>query len=384
MSSSRADLFEARDAHQAALFAAGDWASGIDLTQAGPHGLDWLRFRVAHQFFFPQQAHGACEQQYRDNVRHRQMQKHEFSAIRSLEDAGLLNLVAGRPPVGPAIYCAFHLGAWAIQPVLLIRRGIPMTIVAGPGMAKEHGGTMVQMTRLAQQHGWCSADLNVVSSDAKGAAVQMIRGLRDGRSLYICVDGQRGYGGQLGADVEDRHVVALDFAGRRIHVRMGAAFLAHKLGLPLVPMVSWREADGRVSVELGEAIEPAGARDPFANQALQSLWRFFERRAQRHASQWEMGWYNYRTRVPAGAPALDALHSHIRFNEARFHLYEPSRGLVLDERSDEIKQVPPVYAQLMAKLRQMRDGVPGPWLRAQFKDPATLDQLLAAELLVAQ
>lgn len=384
MSSSKVGLFEAQEAHQAAYFAAGDWASAIDLSAAGPQRLDWLRFRVAQQFFFPAQAQGQSCQQYRDNARHRQMQRHEFQVICALEDAGLLNLVAGQAPAGPAIYCSFHLGAWAIQPVLLIRRGIPMAIVTGPGMAQEHGGTMVQMNRLALAQGWCSADLTVISSDGSGAAVQMMRALRAGRSLYICVDGQRGHGGQLAADADERHVVPVQFSGRRIQVRMGAAYLAHKLGLPLVPMLSWREADGRVSVEIGAPLAPFGAREDFAQQALQELWRCFERRAQTHSSQWEMGWYNYRTRVRPAHTGAAAPQAQYRFNDGRYHLYEPNQGLLLDERTDAVKQVPPAYARWMDKLRQIGEGVPAAWLQAQFKDPRTLEHLLASELLVAQ
>jgi len=386
MSSQKAGLFEAQEAHQAAYFAAGDWASAIDLSQAGPQRLDWLRFRVAQQYFFPSQARGECCQQYRDNARHRQMQRHEFLAIRELEDAGLLNLVAGRVPSAPAIYCSFHLGAWAIQPVLLIRRGVPMALVTGPGMAQEHGGTMVRMNQLALASGWCSADLSVISSDANGAAVQMMRALRDGRSLYICVDGQRGHGGQLAAVADERHVAPVRFNDRRIQVRMGAAYLAHKLGLPLVPMLSWREPDGRVSVEIGEPLAPFGERETYVHQALQQLWQVFERKAQLYSSQWEMGWYNYRTRVQTPQTDADAAlaQPHYHFNEDRYHLYEPSRGLLLDERTDEVKQVPPAYAAWMAKLRQIREGVSGQWLQAQFKDPRTLEHLLASELLVAQ
>lgn len=384
MSRKTAELIEAREAHQAAYFAAGDWASDLDLASDGPHRLDWLRFRVAHEYFYPAQALGECGQQYRDLARHKQMQRHEFPAICQLEDAGLLNLVAGQPAPGPAIYCSFHLGAWAIQPVLLIRRGISMAIVAGPGMAQDHGGSMVRMNQLALERGWCDADLKVICSDGTSAAVQMMRDLRAGRSLYICVDGQRGHGGQLGADADPRHVVPVDFNGRRIHVRMGAAFLAHKLGLPLVPMVSWRGLDGSVSVEIGDAIDPQGEVHAFAQQSLQAMWQFFERRAQPHSTQWEMGWYNYRTRIQNSTETDAQARQQVRFNDSRYHFYAPSQGLLLDERTDELKRVPPAYAHLMAKLRKIREGVPSQWLQAQFKDPSIFNHLLANELLVAQ
>jgi lauroyl/myristoyl acyltransferase len=379
-------LDAAREAHLAAYFAAGDFAAALDLDSRNPYRLDWLRFRVAQQYFFSQHAHGECRQQFRDNVRHRQMQRAEFAAICDLEPAGLLNLVRGQAHPGTAIYCSFHLGAWAIQPVLLQRRGVPLAIVAGPGMAVEHGRTMMAINAQARARNLVQVDLSVVASDGAGAALQMFRALRSGRSLYICIDGQRGASGALDAQDDDRHSVPIRFSGRDIQVRMGAAYLSHKLGLPLVPMVSWRESDGTVSAEIGEAIHPGSeSREAFASRALQQLWSGFEQQAQRHGWQWEMGWYSYRTRQEPGHPARPAsTDSRYHFNDARYHVYEATEGLLLDERNDALHTVPPAYARWLAKLQQLREGIPGSTLRSLFKDPQSLQQLLQLELLVAR
>lgn len=384
MSKAEPPLHELREAHQNAYFDAGDSAAALNLDIPGPERLDWLRFRIAHEYFFPQLAHGESRQQYRDNFRHREMKKFEFGAICDLETAGLLNLQRGRPAQGPAIYCSYHLGAWAIQPVLLLRRGVPMSIVAGPGMAQEHGGAMVRMNQLGRERQLWDAELNVLNSDGGAALIQMMRTLREGRSLYICIDGQRGQRGQMASADEDRHTVGLRFAGREILARMGAAYLAHKLGLPLVPMVSWREVDGTVSVEIGEPLHPAGDRESFAQQALQQLWHRFEAAAVHHAEQWEMGWYSYRTRAQQRRMGAFEPQRHYRFNEDRYHLYEPSQGLLLDSQTDELKRVPPIYTSWMQRLRDSRQGISGQWLAQFFKDPQSLQQIVASELLVAQ
>ena len=384
MSKADSKLHELREAHQKAFFDAGDLAAALDLDASGPLRLDWLRFQIANEYFFPQHAHGQSRQQYRDNFCHREMKKCEFGSICDLETAGLLNLQHGRPAAGPAIYCSYHLGAWAIQPVLLLRRGIPMAIVAGPGMAQDHGGAMVQMNHQGRERQLWQAELSVISSDGSSALMQMMRALREGRSLYICIDGQRGQRGQMNAADEERHAVPIRFAGREILARMGAAYLAHKLGLPLVPMLSWREADGTVSAEIGEPIPPEGSREEFARLALQQLWTRFEDRTVLHARQWEMGWYSYRTRAQQRRMNAFEPQRLYRFNDDRYHLYEPAQGLLLDAQTDELKRVPPAYAGWMDRLRGSREGIPGQWLSQLFKDPQSLQQIFASELLVAQ
>ena len=114
-------LDAAREAHLAAYFAAGDFAAALDLDSRNPYRLDWLRFRVAQQYFFSQHAHGECRQQFRDNVRHRQMQRAEFAAICDLEPAGPEALVIGMDARGqlyldggPVSVQALHDGLRAI------------------------------------------------------------------------------------------------------------------------------------------------------------------------------------------------------------------------------------------------------------------------------
>jgi lauroyl/myristoyl acyltransferase len=373
-----------RQAHQDALGQARLRAAALDLDTPGGARLDWLRFRVATQHFFPELAIGDAQVLYRENRAWRELKKFEFSTTSDLEAAGLLNLRSGRPCPGPAIYCAFHLGGWAVQPVLLLHRNIPLSIVTGPNVSRAQGAQWAQMNRrcLAQRR-W-RAELETINTDGQSALIQMMRQVRQGRSLYICLDGHHGARGPSTPLAADRHGLTVQMNGRALRVRQGAAFVAHQLGVPLVPMMSWREAEGSVNVVLGDPIQPAGEREAFAEAALQALWSGFAALAQAHGGQWEMAWDSYRSRPVEPARVGFEPQRLYRFNADRYHFFQPTQGLLLDAWTDEVKRVPMPYFGWLDHLRKHNAGIPGRWFAEHFKDTHALQQLIASELLVAQ
>jgi len=375
---------ELRHAHQSALCNARLRAAELNFDAPDAPCLDWFRFRVATGHFFPELMPGENRELYLENLAWRDLKKFEFSRTDDLEAAGLLTLQSGQTHPGPAIYCTFHMGGWAVQPVLLLHRNIPLTIVAGPHVSEGQGTQWVQMNSVCLAQERWQADLAVINTDGQSALIQMMRQLRQGRSLYICLDGHRSVRGESAHLAHDRHGLTVRLNGRDLRVRPGAAYLAHQLGVPLVPMMSWRDTDGRANVEIGEAIHPEGDREAFAQQTLQQLWSRFESLARVHGAQWEMGWHSYRSRPVAQPASGFELQRHYRFNAERYHLYQPAQGLLLDAKTDELKRVPASYAKWLGQLRQRTAAIPGQWLAEQIKDAHSLQQIVASELLVAQ
>jgi len=102
---------ELRHAHQSALCNARLRAAELNFDAPDAPCLDWFRFRVATDHFFPELMPGENRELYLENLAWRDLKKFEFSRTDDLEAAGLLTCKAAkrtldRPSTAPFIWAA--------------------------------------------------------------------------------------------------------------------------------------------------------------------------------------------------------------------------------------------------------------------------------------
>jgi KDO2-lipid IV(A) lauroyltransferase len=142
-----------------------------------------------------------------------------------------------------------HFGAWELGGAALAARGIPMSVI---GSFSSRAALLVNEAREAMGIEVIEAD------DLRG----MLRALRRGRCLAILPD----------LSHLARNSIVVDFMGQPALTAVGVPLMAQRVGCPVVPGFSYREADGTCRVRLFPALELVASEDPAeelrANAAL--------------------------------------------------------------------------------------------------------------------
>lgn len=129
--------------------------------------------------------------------------------------------------------------------------------------------------------------MRIISVENPSSALRMVRALKRGEIVMFDLDGNLGVGGEAGTRQE---AFTVNFLGREVHVRRGAAYLSYKTGAPIVPVVPSWGSGGRphltfhdpIQVEQGETMEN------FCQRSLRQLYGILETRVLEEPADWEM------------------------------------------------------------------------------------------------
>ena len=218
--------------------------------------------------------------------------------------------LADRVREQPHIICTLHAGSYRYVTYLLTVSRIPFAIlISGQAMAQA-AGFKKRYADWHRRHG-LSAELPVIAADDPRAVWQLLKLLKAGYQLLVYLDGFTG----LAANSDQ--LVQVPFMGQHLNVRRGAAFLAQRLKLPLLPLLCMRDGNTIRVV----ADDPIGGYSDgqFAALATTRMFSFFATHLWFDPAQWE-NWFflhqqietaalhNYREQVAATPPQrADAL-----------------------------------------------------------------------------
>lgn len=190
----------------------------------------------------------------------------------------------------PKIYCTYHLGSYRLLTSVLFRRGVDCVLMVGSNMNRSQGADMTEhIEALRQKHGLTNV-FRVVEAGSQSAGLTVLRELKAGRSLIVYVDGSPETAPEQG---EEDKFLTVRFGQSRVLTRKGVAYLSHAAGVPIVPVVSYREPDLTNVLHCLKPIRPISHsdREMYCQEAMQQLYDAFWPYVNKYPGQWE-GW-NY-------------------------------------------------------------------------------------------
>ena len=175
---------------------------------------------------------------------------------------GLERAAAGRP----AMLVGAHLANWELPAAVLVRRGVPMTVVHAP-RADPRVQALLERQRAALGCGFLAKDASPLA---------LVRELEAGRSIGLLLD-QRHDGGDW-----------VRFFGRPASVPIAPAAIAARLGVPFVPVRVERLDGARFRLTIEPPIEPLRTGEPRARarDMMQRLYAFFEAWIAERPEEW--------------------------------------------------------------------------------------------------
>ena len=190
----------------------------------------------------------------------------------------------------PKIYCSFHFGSFKIINCILYEKDIDFVVVANASIISDIGMSMKHLNEEENARTNKKNTFEFIDAQSNSAIIQMIRTLRDGKSLVIYTDGANGLGGFAR---NDEKVLKINFSNVKIFARTGVAFLSHFLNIPIVPVLSWRGKDfEKIYIKFYRSISPFGEREYYITDTTQRLWKILENKFLKYPSQWEAMLYS--------------------------------------------------------------------------------------------
>ncbi len=118
-------------------------------------------------------------------------------------------------------------------------------------------------------------------------ALKMVRALRRGEAVMFDVDGNIGVGGE-GRTREA--AMPLTFLGREVQVRTGVAYLSHRTGAPILPVLTVWGPDGQPHLEFQPPMsaETEESRDAYCRRVMPRIYGLLEATLLQQPEQWEM------------------------------------------------------------------------------------------------
>lgn len=191
----------------------------------------------------------------------------------------------------PGIVCTLHTGSYRLVSYLLARAGVPYVLLVSGRVLEEQGAEIRSvLERLSPD-----SPIPLIEAEQPSAALAILRTLRNGTSLLAYFDG---FEGAVLAD--PGKLARVSFLGQHLLVRKGIPYLAYRAGVPLYPVLNFRNEDGSIRVFHGETLEHTGyTRDGFVNHALQHLFDFLGSLLIHYPEQWE-GWLSLHEHIVPG------------------------------------------------------------------------------------
>ncbi|GAB4000556.1 hypothetical protein GCM10028807_53900 [Spirosoma daeguense] len=234
---------------------------------------------------------------------------------------------------GNKIYCTYHLGSYRLLTSVLFRRGVDCVLLVGNNMSRSQGKDLIEHAEgLRQKHGLTNL-FRIVETGSPTAGLTVLRELKAGRSLIVYVDGSPETAPEEG---EEEQFLPVRFGNRRILTRKGVGYLSHATGVPIVPVVSYRQPDLTNVLHTLKPSRPIAQsdREMYCREAMQQLFDAFWPFLNRYPDQWE-GWNYIHMFLEPEAPKNKFFKPNLKqlvFNENRYTLCDLEQAPILFDR----------------------------------------------------
>lgn len=229
----------------------------------------------------------------------------------------------------PGIISTLHTGSYRLVNYLLAQAGIPYALLVSSRVMQEQAPEIrAVLERLSPGN-----PIPLIEAEQPSAALSILRTLRKGTNILAYLDGFEG------TALADRGKLSrVSFLGQHLWVRKGIPYLSHRAGVPLYPVLNFRNDDGSIQVFHGQTLEPGGfSSDRYIDRSLQYQFDFLGALLIHYPEQWE-GWLSLHEHV---SPA----HCHRRAGSLRKRFYGllrlNDRRYLMNKRTYELTPIRP-------------------------------------------
>lgn len=255
------------------------------------------------------------------------------------------------------IYCTFHLGSYRLSNFILVREDIDFTLLISQENLDKSGDTYVKLYEALKREYNKEPSFNILNAEEGKIGLQLIREIKQGKSLMVYLDGNSGVGGQAR---KDNKLIPINFLDQKILARKGIAYLSHFLNVPIVPILSYRPDGVKTTIEFLPAIIPDKTidRDQYAQQTTQFLFDTFSKYLLQYPEQWE-GWFYVNNFIDATKIKTDQVTTTFNentsyvFDENRYHLFmKDMLHYLFDVKTYNCIKMPKALWELLRKVEQ--------------------------------
>lgn len=233
--------------------------------------------------------------------------------------------------IEPSIFCSFHLGVYRLNLSYLLYKKIPVSLVASSEVIRKQKNEIINHYKNITG----KEDFVIINSESSTSLLQMARELKNGRSLFIYIDGNSGVGG---ISREKGSMLKTKFFNRPIFVRKGVAFLSHFTKTRIILMMSYRKCLIN-NIQIYNPIYPSltNEREKYCIEKTNYIYSLFSEYLKKYYKQWE-GWFyihkyldtkslnsNYREEIVKEK-------KHYQFNKKRYDFIFIDKDIYLFDR----------------------------------------------------
>ncbi|MGC4036062.1 MAG: hypothetical protein QM764_08875 [Chitinophagaceae bacterium] len=227
---------------------------------------------------------------YRKILLHKKLSILEQScepALQFLEVENLDNQTLKYLQINPAIICTFHTGSYRLINLLLVKYKIPFSLVISRNVIeKEREGFSNLYNDLSDR-----AELSnfaLIDAEATNAGFQMLRSLKEKKTLLFYIDGNSGSGSM---NVDNSNCCLITFLEQRLFVRKGISFLANKASVPIIPVASYRTSWENIHLKFFDSIPPCKKNVSNPENTTQEIYNLVSPLVAKFPEQWEAWLY---------------------------------------------------------------------------------------------
>lgn len=191
----------------------------------------------------------------------------------------------------PRIYCTFHIGSYRMSLFKILEKGIDLAIVlASNTLKQQHESLTIAHEELKRKTGLTNT-LSFIDAESAAGAIQMVRALKEGKSLFFYIDGNTGVGG---IKRNDDKMIDINFFGLKLFARKGVAYIANKCKVPIIMTLCCYVSDDEMKINYYPPINPlSNNTDPNESAKIltQDIYDSFSEVLKKYPSQWE-GWFS--------------------------------------------------------------------------------------------
>lgn len=230
------------------------------------------------------------------------------------------------------IFCTFHLGSYRSMASWLVALGYDFSVLVRQSVYVQQSEDILDHAhQIKTVYTSSNSEVHVIDAEEPASALKILRELRTGRSLVVYMDGNTGSG--HGKDER------IDFLQRQIFTKQGAAFLSYASGIPILPVICYRQADHRNVIAVSPPIFPDKelSKKSFSLLTTQQLYKWFSTYLQAYPAQWEAWNYiHHHLFLPPEStthlPKTAFQKSHYQFNDQRYSLFSLRQDYVIIDR----------------------------------------------------
>lgn len=215
------------------------------------------------------------------------VEQSSYQILDFIEAENFSDEIIGLLKTKPTIICTFHTGSYRVINLLLAKYKIPFTLVIGKDITEKEGELFSSL--FSNLPGNVDGnDFGIINAENAKAGVQMLRKLKQGRTLVLYIDGNSGAGTTT---TENENNCIVNFLHQQIFARKGISFLAHVANVPILTVASYRKSWDEIRLQFFDPIYPDKNidRNKFARDTTQRIYDLVAPIIRSYPEQWE-GW----------------------------------------------------------------------------------------------